>query len=191
MRCDDPEDLAKKLKRREEQRRGRWADERGSSNAAESMLTAAQAAQPPQDVYAAPTLEAEAVRPRATRDAMAPPTLEAPAVRRRPEGDSPARADLVDQVELLSQVVAQLQRGGGAPDGPVPAWLVAAVGDPSSYDSPDSRRANVCARVSDADYARLKAIKEARGFRTLAGVWAYALRLCFAVDERLSPARKP
>lgn len=65
-----------------------------------------------------------------------------------------------------------------------PDWLQAVAGNPLTYDAPESRRVNVCARLLPSTYASVKKAKNKLGLRTIAGTWEYIIRLGLAVAGR-------
>lgn len=89
----------------------------------------------------------------------------------------------------LEQAVTDLARAMGgrrpAESGAVPAWLQTAAGNPLTYDAPEARRVNVCARLLPSTYASVKRAKIQLGLRTIAGTWEYLLRLGLAAAERM------
>ncbi len=84
---------------------------------------------------------------------------------------------------LLAAILARLEMVPSATGG-VPAWLVAAIGNPLSYDAAAPHRKDVCARVNPALYRRLQAMKARLGLRTTAGAWEYVLRAGLAAADR-------
>lgn len=96
--------------------------------------------------------------------------------------NAPQLGDLARNVKQLAETIHN--RPIGSED--MPGWLMAAGGDPRTYDSPDSTRMNVCARIRPATYARLKDAQQRMGLRTLAGAWEFFIRLGIATSERLT-----
>jgi hypothetical protein len=100
------------------------------------------------------------------------------------------RLDALDhQLVTLLEAVSQMQIE--RPTAEVPGWLLAAVGDPQSYDAPDSSRMGVGWRVHPAMNARIKQVQAGLGLRTLAGTLECVLRLGLAVASRLPVGFQP
>lgn len=101
-----------------------------------------------------------------------------------PEAKILPRLDALDhRLVMLLEAVNQMQIE--RPTAEVPGWLMAAVGDPQSYDAPDSSRMGVGWRVHPAMNARIKQIQAGLGLRTLAGTLEYVLRIGIAVAAKL------
>ncbi|MBU1495075.1 MAG: hypothetical protein KJ956_14055 [Actinobacteria bacterium] len=112
---------------------------------------------------------------------------------RRPPPDAEIlpRLDAMDErLMTLFEAVGQLRIE--RPEAEVPRWLLAAAGDPQSYDAPDPDRMGVGWRVHPATNARIKQVQAGLGLRTLAGTLECVLRMGLAAAARLPggvPAR--
>jgi hypothetical protein len=96
------------------------------------------------------------------------------------------RLDALDhQLEQLTQAVTRVQPGRTSPEEKIPRWLLAAVGDPGSYDAPDPARIGVGWRIHPSTHARIKQVQAGLGLRTLAGTLECVLRLGLAAAGRL------
>lgn len=91
-------------------------------------------------------------------------------------------------VRALITTTEQQRAGRAAPTEDAPGWLLAAAGDPRTYDAPNAARQSVCVRVQPATFTQLRQTQERLGLRTQAGAWELLLRLGLAAAERL-PAR--
>jgi len=90
------------------------------------------------------------------------------------------------QVEDLVGAVTglQVQGVGSGPPG-VPAWLLAAAGDPKTYDAPDPKRRFVGWRVKPSTHNLLKQTQARFELRTLAGTLEFLVRLGAAASSGL------
>jgi len=91
-----------------------------------------------------------------------------------------------DVADLRRSVVAMgVQPPRPVAPGAVPAWLVAAAGDPLDYDGPNPSREGVGWRVVPEITKMLKAAQKRLGLRTLAGAIEYVFRLGLAAVSRI------
>ena len=96
------------------------------------------------------------------------------------------RLDALDRrLVELTEAVTRLPFDHLPPVAEVPRWLLAAAGDPQSYDAPDPDRMGVGWRVHPATNARIKQVQAGLGLRTLAGTLECVLRLGCAAAGRL------
>lgn len=91
------------------------------------------------------------------------------------------------QVKDLARAVTsiQVQGGGSGPPPDVPAWLLAAAGDPKTYDAPDPKRRFVGWRVKPSTHNLLKQTQARFELRTLAGTLEFLVRLGAAASSGL------
>jgi hypothetical protein len=94
---------------------------------------------------------------------------------------------IVSRLDAIEQAIAALTDAvtGSRVSATIPAWLHAAVGDPQSYDVPDSARMSVKVRVLPNLYVRLEQVRARFGLQTLTGTWECLLRLGLAAAEHL------
>lgn len=111
-----------------------------------------------------------------------------------PLGEGPAAPAILSRLDAIQDAVTELtevvqqhtdQPPPGAYGGESPGWLLAAAGNPQTYDAPDPARTSVCVRVLPTTYARLQRAQVRLGLRTTAGAWECILRLGLAAAERL------
>jgi hypothetical protein len=96
------------------------------------------------------------------------------------------RLDALDlRLAELTEAVPRMQFDRPSPAVEVPRWLLAAAGDPQSYDAPDPARIGVGWRVHPATYARIKQVQAGLGLRTLAGTLECVLQRGLAAAGRL------
>ena len=96
------------------------------------------------------------------------------------------RLDALDlRLAELTEAMTRLPFDHPSPVADVPRWLLAAAGDPQSYDAPDPDRMGVGWRVHPATNARIKQVQAGLGLRTLAGTLECVLRLGCAAAGRL------
>lgn len=105
-----------------------------------------------------------------------------------PPGAS-SSADLDRLVREVASSLAWLRAGQHGSGGPVPAWLLQAAGDPSSYDGPDPRREFVGWNVLPSTRGLLKQTQTRLGLRTLTGTLDYLVRLGVAASSGVSARR--
>ena len=103
----------------------------------------------------------------------------------------PLAADVASRLDALERRLEawpeprQLQPSYTSGGNDCPAWLQRIAGNPHSFDSRVAGRLSACIRIAPATLARVRLIKSALQFRTVAGTWEYLLQIGLSTVDRL------